>query len=387
MAREIADMRRRLTALERTARLPRSSIDGGALTVTDTDGTPVLTVGAQDDGSYAVTGANGGQVVATALDLPAGSITETEIANDSISTPKLRANAVTTDKIEAGAITADKISADAIDGRTITGVEIVGGSITAGGAGQTVLLDDDGVGVTGSGGRYATLSQTALNLNAGNPDGHSFSNEAKLFAEIINSNGIDKAILRLISPSVDGWPAVPGSRISGVNLYGSDAAGGLPYVALIGDRTEVLGKLSVNGDATFANGKLGAQWPTAEVTSPVTPTSTTFVDLPGATIPVTTTRPGARYLALWTLDGDLTATGAATVPVRCMVGATALGRQAIINFSNVAVGARATPAQFMPGVLATAGDHVFKLQAARASGTGTVRINAVHTALTVIIFE
>jgi hypothetical protein len=121
LAAKIARLEARLTAVERGSQMRRTSIEGGTLAVNDPDGVPVLLVGQQDDGTYAVVGVGAGRVVANDLDLPAGSITETDISDGSISTPKLRANAITADKIAAGAITAEKISGDAIDGRTITG--------------------------------------------------------------------------------------------------------------------------------------------------------------------------------------------------------------------------------------------------------------------------
>ena len=65
-----------------------------------------------------------------------GTITETQIANNSITTPKLVTNAVTSDKITAGAITADKIAAgsitaDKIVAGTISSAEIATSAITA----------------------------------------------------------------------------------------------------------------------------------------------------------------------------------------------------------------------------------------------------------------
>lgn len=117
LARRLANIERRLNT--RTAQASRTSIEGGALTVNDADGTPVLSIGSQEDGTYAVAAMNGGQVVANTLDLPAGSITETDIAEDSISTPKLRANAITADKIAAGAITADRLAVGMVGGELI----------------------------------------------------------------------------------------------------------------------------------------------------------------------------------------------------------------------------------------------------------------------------
>lgn len=141
LARELADLRRRLAAVERAAQLPRTSIEGGALTVNDAEGTPVLSVGAQPDGSYAVTGTNGGQVVATGLDLPAGSITETDIDDDSISTPKLRANVITADKIAAGAVAADKIAANAVTAGKIAAGAVTADRLAVGGIGGEMIPD------------------------------------------------------------------------------------------------------------------------------------------------------------------------------------------------------------------------------------------------------
>ncbi|XTZ13935.1 tail fiber domain-containing protein [Micromonospora echinospora] len=126
LARRLADFDARLTAMERGPRLSHASIEVGALVVHDESGQPVLTVGHQADGEYGVVGLNGGVVVATDLNLPAGSITETDISDDAISTPKLTANAVTADKIEAGSVTADKVAANAI-----TADKIAAGSVTA----------------------------------------------------------------------------------------------------------------------------------------------------------------------------------------------------------------------------------------------------------------
>src|SRR5690606_26706990 len=56
----------------------------------------------------------------------AGTITETQIANDAVTTPKLKAGAVTTDKLAAGAVTADKLAAN-----SVTAGKIAAGAVKA----------------------------------------------------------------------------------------------------------------------------------------------------------------------------------------------------------------------------------------------------------------
>ncbi|MBM0201925.1 hypothetical protein JNW90_01480 [Micromonospora sp. STR1s_5] len=129
LAERLATLEGRLARFERTGQLARSSVEGGALIVSDAEGRPVLAIGDQGDGTYGLVGLNGGRVLATDLNLPAGTITETDISDDAISTPKLTANAITADKIDAGAVTADKLTANAIDGRIITGATLAGGEV------------------------------------------------------------------------------------------------------------------------------------------------------------------------------------------------------------------------------------------------------------------
>ncbi|MEU3455575.1 tail fiber domain-containing protein [Micromonospora sp. NPDC006766] len=137
MADQLAGVEQRLTAVERGSQLAHSSIEAGQLAVFDPDGNPVLLIGDQGDGTYTVAGVNGGIVVAQDLDLPAGTITETDISDDAISTPKLTANAVTADKIEAGTITARElaaaaITAEAIEANAVTADKIATNAVTAG---------------------------------------------------------------------------------------------------------------------------------------------------------------------------------------------------------------------------------------------------------------
>lgn len=153
IARSLADLARRITSVERAARLPRSSIDAGSLAVTDggairvmdNRGSEVVTIGDIGDGNYGIASANGGLVVAsdvldgivselalaeeavTEAKLAASAVTETKIADNSISSPKVIAGAIQTGHIAAGAVAAGKIAAG-----TVTATELAALSVTAG---------------------------------------------------------------------------------------------------------------------------------------------------------------------------------------------------------------------------------------------------------------
>lgn len=188
VAREIALLRRRLDALERSASMASTSLEDGAFTVYDDLGNQVIQVGALDDGGYGVDGeaiinelalANeavtaakiatdaittvhiddevitAAKVAADAITeikvdnaaiteakLAAAAVTETKIADGSVSTPKLvagavqagtiAAGAVTTDKLAASAITADKLAANAVTAGKIAAGAVEAGTIAAG---------------------------------------------------------------------------------------------------------------------------------------------------------------------------------------------------------------------------------------------------------------
>ncbi|MEV7684286.1 hypothetical protein AB0O64_38020, partial [Streptomyces sp. NPDC088341] len=153
VARKLAELERRLTAVERGGQMSRTSIEGAALVVNDASGTPVLSVGRQDDGSYAVVGVNGGQVVAdtvpqevideiteqleladgavTEAKLAAGAVTTTKIADDAVSTPKIVAGAVQASQIAAGAVSAEKIVAGAVTAEKLAALAVTADKIAA----------------------------------------------------------------------------------------------------------------------------------------------------------------------------------------------------------------------------------------------------------------
>ncbi|SCL32984.1 hypothetical protein GA0070616_4605 [Micromonospora nigra] len=410
IARQLADFDRRLSAVERTAQAPRTSIEGGALTINNADGFPVVVLGDQGDGTAGLTAYNGATVaagpgaliVANDLDLPEGSITETDIADDSISTPKLRANSVTADTLAAGAVTADAISAGAIDGQTITGATLVGGEVIMEGAdGSRVRLYEDPVdGAVVSmlpGDAPAGMTPAALATWRA-PDGSDVGTVLR-GPKVDNGVGTPETAAEIIltGRSFNGTIDMNADYVTVTPYFGLTVAGpsGLYVEAgatidedltVEGDAA-VTGTLTADGPALFAEGRLASAQYHAASTSARSLTSTTYNDLTGAAVTVTTLRPGAMYLALWSADCELTATGSATATVRLDAAGTVLPQLALANFANVTTGARMSAAQFAIGTLGAAGEHVMKLQASRAVGTGTVRVNATHTTLTVIVFE
>ncbi|MER7164489.1 hypothetical protein ABT336_00200 [Micromonospora sp. NPDC000207] len=159
LAGQLADLHRRLTAVERGSQMPRTSIEGGTLVVNDETGQPVLMVGLQPAGGYAVAGANGGQVIADAVTpetldqlredlelaeeavteamIAVGAITTTKLADDSVTTPKLVAGAVQAGTIAAGAVqtthlTAQAVSADKLAANAVTTDKLAANAVTAG---------------------------------------------------------------------------------------------------------------------------------------------------------------------------------------------------------------------------------------------------------------
>lgn len=234
LARQLSEMERRLRAVERGAQMPRTSLEGGALVVNDTDGTPMLAVGELEAGSglFAVAGMNGGQVVANDLDLPEGTITETDISDSAISTPKLRANAVTADKIFAGSVTADKIAANAVTAGKIAAGVITADRLAVGVIASAVIYEQcNDVGAwRQDGGGTGTITSVAV---ADNPAG------PKVWRCVGNVHGlvlphnipVDPTALYRIRMRVRNTiaPSVPGTQLVYLGFAGV-AADGVTYV-------------------------------------------------------------------------------------------------------------------------------------------------------------
>lgn len=114
----------------------------------------------------------------------------------------------------------------------------------------------------------------------------------------------------------------------------------------------------------------------------------TATDLTGTSVTITTATTGAKYLATWSADYQLTTAGNITGIVQLLVGGVAVTPQAIWNPANVIAGARAVIGNSHIGTLGSAGSYTFKLQGSRVfpSGTtGVIQLNTVHTALSVLI--
>lgn len=110
-----------------------------------------------------------------------GTITETQIANDSITTPKIAANAVVASKIAANTITAGQIAANTITAGqiaagTITATEIATGTITATKIQAGTITANEIANSTITGGKIAGTTITAANIQAGTITGTEISN-------------------------------------------------------------------------------------------------------------------------------------------------------------------------------------------------------------------
>lgn len=182
LAIRLADLQRRLTAMERSSQGRYRSIEAGAMRVYDADGNEVLTIGAQPDGSYQIVGSNGGKVVAddvvqsikdtlttadgsvTAAKLAAGAVTETKIADGAISTPKLIAGAVQTLNLAAGAVAADTIAANAVTAGKIAALAVTAETLAA-----NAVTADKIAANSITAGKLASILVLATRLLAGDP--------------------------------------------------------------------------------------------------------------------------------------------------------------------------------------------------------------------------
>lgn len=100
----------------------------------------------------------------------------------------------------------------------------------------------------------------------------------------------------------------------------------------------------------------------------------------------TTVTPNATFHATWSGDFQLTTAGAPTGVLSLSVDNVPVANpQAVWNPANVTTGARETEGQSHSGVLATPGTHTFSLRG-QVTGTGAIRLNALHTQLTVVVF-
>jgi hypothetical protein len=112
--------------------------------------------------------------------------------------------------------------------------------------------------------------------------------------------------------------------------------------------------------------------------------------VPGCSVTVTTTRPGAHYVLHFSAQFEVRVATATTAVVQAVVGATVRNdRQIIFNQANIAVGQRPpTGHQTVSGTLGAAGAYTFALQRFRVGGAdNAIRLNAPHTHGDLLIME
>jgi hypothetical protein len=196
LAAKIADLQRRLVAMERSSQARHRSVEAGSLRVYDENGVEVLSIGRQPDDTYQIVGGNGGRVVAdsvsqeildtlsvadaavTEAKLAAGAVTNTKIADDAVSTPKLIAGAVDTLRLAAAAVSADKLAANSVTAAKIQALAVEADKIAA----NAVTADKiEANAVTA--GKLAAIIVLASRIIAGDPAAQRVElNEYGLFA-------------------------------------------------------------------------------------------------------------------------------------------------------------------------------------------------------------
>jgi hypothetical protein len=108
--------------------------------------------------------------------------------------------------------------------------------------------------------------------------------------------------------------------------------------------------------------------------------------VPGTILNFTTTNPNQPYTVQFQADWDLTTAGSG-LGVLTMVFDLAPIVQPVGTWkpSNVAAGARETVGQTLSGVIATPGNHSWRM-VANFGGGGAARVNAGHTGYTFTLF-
>lgn len=114
--------------------------------------------------------------------------------------------------------------------------------------------------------------------------------------------------------------------------------------------------------------------------------STTETDITGALITLTTSAANAIYVASAVFDMEATTAAAAVMQGRLSVDGSTQTEEALLD-GSYSSDARVTSAQLWRGTLASAGSHTFQLRGLKTAAVGVMRINNIHTTLTVTILE
>lgn len=408
LARELADIKRRLVALERSSRLDRASIEGGTVTVNDEAGQPVLAIGRQPDGGYAVAATNGGKVVAdsvvdelraelavadgevTEAKIAVGAVTGTKIAVETIqagniaagavaagkiaagavaadqiaalaiTVDKLAANAVTADKLAANSITADKIAADAIRGKTITG----GHFVTSGTApmwiemGETVIIPGNNA--------PAIIWNIGLD-GVNNPYISGGVDPSMPFLDLFSGIGEKNGFVSATMMGNEGQFYIQAERNDSSSPTRSTYTFGAESILVNGVQARVL------TTATSAPC-------TTQLTVPVAAT-----DIVGAAVTVTSRRANAFAVIHGVFDFSMLTASTSVANGICSVNGTAQTARA--TFAGLTAGARQTVAQTWRVSLPTPGSYLIKLQAANSGSSTATRVNTANTTIEVNVYE
>jgi hypothetical protein len=211
--------------------------------------------------------------------------------------------------------------------------------------------------------------------------------------------------------TVPGQPAsVRVGRIISVNpfvlsvqgaSFNSDAVGVLgSYIPVLDDFVSVLGQSSASGSDPSSWLILGSpRSVTADAgltlssaqkvgASALLNLTSVQTDVTGTTINVTTSRDGATLVAWWHADFEAIGATLTTGVCHLVVDGVTQAPQALWEMPTAAASGRVTAGQTQLVSLATAGAHVANLAGTRAGGADNqIRINAVHTTLTVFVYE
>lgn len=183
--------------------------------------------------------------------------------------------------------------------------------------------------------------------------------------------------------------------------YNSDAVGILgSYVPAVGDVVSVLGQSVATGtdpqswlilgEARRVDAPAGLTVSAVRMATATAALSLTSVQTPvtGASMTVTTTRTNALIVAYWHADFEAIGATLTTGVCHLVVDGVTAAPQAIWEMPTAAAAGRVTAGQTEIQVLATPGAHTVRLDGSRAGGADNqIRINNIHTTLTVIVYE
>lgn len=183
--------------------------------------------------------------------------------------------------------------------------------------------------------------------------------------------------------------------------YSSDAVGVLGwYVPAVGDVVAVLGQSVATGSdpqswlilglVRQADANAGLSVSAVQMATATAVLNLTSIQTPvtGASLTVTTTRDNATILVHWHVDFEAIGATLTTGVCHLVVDGITASPQALWEMPTAAAAGRVTAGQTDTQILATAGAHTVRLDGQRAGGADNmIRINNLHTTLTVIVYE